>query len=56
MHDGKWVELDLRQSGTRRILEALRQIEEEAPGLIDEAALAASELATGRGNGGRVPQ
>jgi hypothetical protein len=40
MQDGKWIELDLRRPGTRRILEALRQIEEEAPGLIDEAALA----------------
>jgi hypothetical protein len=56
MHDGKWVELDLRQPGTRRVLEALRQIEEEAPGLIDDAVLAATELAKGRGNGGRVPQ
>lgn len=56
MHDGKWIELDLRQPGTRRILEALRQIEEEAPGLIEDAALAATELAKGRGSGGRVPQ
>ena len=56
MQDGKWIELDLRRPGTRRILEALRQIEEEAPGLIDEAALAATELAKRRGNGGRVPQ
>lgn len=56
MPDGKWIELDLRQPGSRRILEALRQIEEEAPGLIDEAALAATELAKRRGSGGRVPQ
>ena len=56
MKDGKWIELDLRRPGTRRILEALRQIEEEAPGVIDEAALAATELAKGRGNGGHVPQ
>ena len=56
MQDAKWIELDLRRPGTRRILEALRQIEEEAPGLIDEATLAATELAKGRGNGGRVPQ
>ena len=47
MQDGKWIELDVRRPGTRRILEALRQIEEEAPGLIDEAALAATELAKG---------
>lgn len=56
MPDGKWIDLDLRRPGTRRILEALRQIEEEAPGLIEEAALAATELAKRRGNGGRVPQ
>jgi hypothetical protein len=56
MQDGKWIELDLRRPGTRRILEALRQIEEEAPGLIDEATLAATEPAKGRGNGGHVPQ
>jgi len=56
MQDGKWIDLDLRRPGTRRILEALRQIEEEAPGLIDEATLAAVELAKGRGNGGHVPQ
>jgi hypothetical protein len=56
MQDGKWIELDLRRPGTRRILEALRQIEEEAPGLIDEATLAATALAKGRGNGGHVPQ
>jgi hypothetical protein len=42
--------------GRARILEALRQIEEEAPGLIDEATLAATEPAKGRGNGGHVPQ
>ena len=56
MQDGKWIELDLRRPGTRRVLEALRQIEEEAPGLIEEAVLAATELAKGRGSGGRVPQ
>ena len=56
MPDGKWIDLDLRRPGTRRILEALRQIEEEAPGLIDEATLATTELAKGRGNGGHIPQ
>jgi hypothetical protein len=56
MQDGKWIDLDLRRPGTRRILDALRQLEEEAPGLVDEAALAATELAKGRGNGGHAPQ
>ena len=53
MPDGKWIELDVRQPGMRRILS---QIEEEAPGLLDEAALAATELSRARGNGGHVPQ
>ena len=56
MQDGKWIELDVRQPGRRRILEALRQIEEEAPGLLDEAALAATELSKTRSNGGSQPQ
>ena len=56
MQDAKWIDLDLRRPGTRRVLEALRQIEEEAPGLIDEAVLAATELAKRRGSGGHVPQ
>ena len=54
MQDGKWTELDLRQPGTRRILEALRQIEAEAPGLLEHATFA--EMARGHGNGGHVPQ
>jgi len=56
MQDAKWIDLDLRRPGTRRILEALRQIEEEAPGFIDEAALAATELAKGRGSGAHASQ
>jgi hypothetical protein len=56
MQDGKWSELDLRQPGTRRVLEALRQIEEEAPGLLEEVVVAANQLSKGRGNGGHVPQ
>jgi hypothetical protein len=55
MQDGKWIELDVRQSGMRRIIDSLRQIEEEAPGLLDDAALAA-ELSKMRNDGGRVPQ
>jgi hypothetical protein len=56
MLDGKWTDLDVRQPGIRRIHETLRQIEEEAPGLLDEAALAATELSKTRSDGGRVPQ
>ena len=56
MPDGKWIELDVRQPGMRRILEALRQLEEEAPGLLDDAALVATELSATRSSGGHVPQ
>ena len=56
MPDGRWIDLDVRQPGIRRILEALRQIEEEAPGLLDDATIAASELSKIRSDGGRVPQ
>jgi hypothetical protein len=56
MPDGKWIELDAGRPGMRRILEALRQIEEEAPGLIDDAALAATELSRTRSDGGCVPR
>jgi hypothetical protein len=57
MPDKKWMKLEeLRQPGMQRILDALKQIEEEAPGLIDEAALAAAELAKRRSDGGRMPQ
>jgi len=57
MPDGKWVKLDeLRQPGSRRILEAMRLVEQEAPGLIDRASLAAAELQTASADGGRVPE
>jgi hypothetical protein len=47
---------ELRQPGMRRILDAMKQIEEEAPGLVNEAALAAAELSKARSDGGRMPQ
>jgi hypothetical protein len=57
MQDTKWMKLEeLRQPGMRRILDALKQIEEEAPGLVNGAALAAAELSKGRSDGGRMPQ
>jgi hypothetical protein len=53
----KWMKLEeLRQPGMRRILEAMRLIEEEAPGLVNEAALAAAVLAKSRNEGGHMPQ
>jgi hypothetical protein len=57
MKDRKWIKLEeLRRPGMRRILDALKEIEDEAPGLVHEAALAAAELAKGRSDGGRMPQ
>ena len=55
MSDGNWIDLDVRQPGMRRILDALRLIEEEAPGLVEDAAIAATELSKTRSDGGRVP-
>jgi hypothetical protein len=56
MPHGKRIDLDGRQPGMRRILEAVRQIEDGAPGLLEGAALAATELCKTRNDGGRVPQ
>jgi len=57
MQDRKWMKLEEpRQPGMRRIFDALKQIEEEAPGLVKEAALAAAALSKARSDGGRMPQ
>ena len=57
MQERKWMKLEeLRQPGMRRILEALKEIEEEAPGLVNDAALAAATLSRRRSDGGRMPQ
>jgi hypothetical protein len=57
MRPEKWIELEeLRQPAIRRILEAIKAIEEERPGLVQDAALAAGELAKRRGDGGRMPE
>jgi hypothetical protein len=46
---------ELRQPGMRRVLEAMKAIEKERPGFIEEAMLAAGELAKkNRGDGGRT--
>jgi hypothetical protein len=46
----------LRRPGMRRILDALKAIKEERPGLVEKATLAAGELAKRRGQGGRIPE
>ena len=45
-----------QRPGTRRVLEAMQSIEDEAPCLVNEASIAAAELAKGRGKGGHVPE
>jgi hypothetical protein len=53
MRTDKWVKLDdLREPGMRRVLEALKLIEEEAPGLLDQASVAAAEPAKRNREGG----
>ena len=57
MRTDKWIKPEeLRQPGTHRILEAMRLIRNEAPGLLEEASLASTELAKGRDDGGRMQQ
>lgn len=57
MRGDKWMKIEEpRQPGMRRVLEAMKAIEKERPGLLEEAAIAANELAKKRGDGGRVPE
>jgi hypothetical protein len=57
MPDSKRIKLkELREPGTQRATDAMQKIEEEAPGLLDEAVLAAAALKKNRGDGGRIPQ
>lgn len=46
---------DLRRPGMQRVLDALKQVEEEAPGLIDKA-LIASFARSQRRDGGQMAQ
>jgi len=55
MSEPRWIKLDeLGQTGMRLVIDARRQIEEEAPGPIDKP-LTASELAK-RQDDGHLPQ
>jgi hypothetical protein len=45
-----------RPPGMRRIFEAMRQIDEETPGVLDRSASVAAQQSKGRGSGGHVPQ
>ena len=55
MQDGKWIDRYGRRPETNWIREALNEIEHEAPGLLEEATLAMTELAKRRGDGGHMP-
>jgi hypothetical protein len=54
--DKRTKRAQLRPPGMRRILDALKTIKEERPGLVEKATLAAGALAKRRGDGGRIPQ
>src|SRR3569832_775205 len=54
MQEGKWIDRYGRQPETNWIREALNEIEDDAPGLLEEATLAMTELAKRRGDGGRM--
>ena len=56
MQDGKSIDHYGRQTETNWIREALKEVEREAPGLLEEATLAMTELAKRRGDGGRMPE
>lgn len=57
MQDKAKMTLDeRRQPGLRRVLAAMKQVEDEVPGLVNEAAFAAEQLAKARSDGGRMPQ
>lgn len=45
-----------RQPGMRRTLDAMKAIEQERPGLVEDASLAAGELAKRQRDGGRIPE
>jgi hypothetical protein len=48
----QWVKLDeLREPGMRRVLEAMKQLQEENPGLIEQAAIASQRKDSGREGG-----
>jgi hypothetical protein len=55
MADTKWTKLsELQQPGLRRILDALRTVEEESPGLLVRVTVAATEISKSRGEGGQA--
>jgi hypothetical protein len=57
MSKKKWIKLDeLRAPAMRRVIDEMREIEEDDPNLLDEAVIAAAQLKKQGGDGGRIPQ
>jgi hypothetical protein len=57
MSKKKWIKLDeLRAPAMRRVIDEMREIEEDDPNLLDEAVIAAAQLKKSGGDGGRIPQ
>jgi hypothetical protein len=54
--DQRTLREPLGRPGLRRIIEAMQEIEKERPGLLEEAALAAKQIAKSRADGGRIPE
>jgi hypothetical protein len=53
----KWIKLDeLRAPAVRRVIDEMREVEEDDPNLLDEAVIAAAQLKKQGGDGGRIPQ
>jgi hypothetical protein len=57
MSKKKWIKLDeLRAPAMRRVIDEMREIEEDDPNLLDEAVIAAAQMKKQGGDGGRIPQ
>ena len=57
MSEKKWIKLDeLRAPAVRRVIDEMREIEEDDPNLLDEAVIAAAQMKKQGGDGGRIPQ
>jgi hypothetical protein len=57
MSKKKWIKLDeLRAPAVRRVIDEMREIEEDDPNLLDEAVIAAAQMKKQGGDGGRIPQ
>jgi hypothetical protein len=57
MSKKKWIKLDeLRAPAMRRVIDEMREIEEDDPNLLDEAVIAAAQMKKQGGDGGRMPQ